>query len=163
MRNRTLVSTGLGGAAMYFFDHELGEARRQRLLDLWRENRGSRRAVGRGAGQAAQTAAPATGRMSKAFGRGDRCGASDRRKRSATLPKLVFAVAIGGFLVYVLHPDKGLERRQRLTSLWQQTQQSALEAGRRAANQTAEVLKPQDDRVSAEVSDTVKGVRSKVR
>jgi gas vesicle protein len=71
------------------------------------------------------------------------------------VPKLIGAAAIGGTLVYFLDPVHGSERRQWLLS--------KLEAGRQAARQTVNALKPHAGRVSDEVADTVEGVKSKVR
>ncbi len=58
LRNRTLLSAAVGGAAAYLLDPELGEGRRQRVLDLWEKNGAARREVGRAASRAARTAGP---------------------------------------------------------------------------------------------------------
>jgi len=145
--NRLTVGAALGGLAVYLFDPELGEERRERLLSLWRENRGSAVQAGRAASQAAESARPLARRLTKAVG----------------LPKLIGAAVIGGTLVYFLDPVKGSERRQRLLSAWQEKRHSMLEAGRQAARQTAKAVKAQAGRVSDQVADAVEGVKSKVR
>jgi gas vesicle protein len=152
---RLTMGAALGGLAVYLFDPELGEERRERLFSLWRENRGSAVQAGRAASQAAESSRPLIRRMSKAIGRGDWAEAFDRRRSAVSLPKLIGAAAIGGTLVYFLDPVKGSERRQRLLS--------ALEAGRQAARQTAKAVKPNASHGSDEVADAVGGVKSKVR
>ena len=145
----------LGGLAVYLFDPELGEERRERLFSLGRENLGSAVQAGRAAPQAAESARPLARRMTKAVGRGDWAKAFDRGRPSVSLPKLIGAAAVGGTLVYFLDPVHGSERRQWLLS--------RLEAGRQAARQTVNAVKPQAGRVSDQVADAVEGVKSKVR
>jgi hypothetical protein len=91
--------------------------------------------------------------MTKAVGRGDWAEALNRGRPSVSLPKLIGAAAIGGVLVYFLEPVHGSERRQRLLSYLEA-------AGRRAAQETANAVKPQADRVSDEVVVPVEDVKS---
>ncbi len=160
---RLTMGAALGGLAVYLFDPELGEERRERLFSLWRENRGRAVQAGRAAFQAAESARPLARRMTKAVGRDDWAEAFDRSRPAASLPKLIGAAVIGGALVYFLDPVKGPERRQWLLSTWQETRHSALEAGRQAARQTAEAVKPHRGIVRDQVADAVEGVKSKVR
>jgi gas vesicle protein len=152
---RLAMGVALGGLAVYLFDPELGEERRERLFSLGRENLGSAVQAGRAASQAVESARPLARRMTKAVGRGDWAQAFDRGRPSVSLPKLIGAAAIGGTLVYFLDPVRGSERRQWLLS--------RLEAGRQAARQTVNAVKPQAGRVSDQVADAVEGVKSKVR
>ncbi len=161
--NRLTMGAALGGLAVYLFDPELGEDRRERLRSLWRENRGSAVQAGRAASQAAESARPLARRMTKAVGRGDWAKAFDRGRPAVSLPKLIGAAAIGGALVYYLDPVRGSERRQWLLSAWQKMRHSTLEAGRQAAPQAAKAVKPDAGRVSDQVADPVESVKSKVR
>ncbi len=151
---RLAMGAALGGLAVYLFDPELGEERRERLLSLWRENRSSAVQAGRVTSQAAESARPVVRRMTKAMGR-DWAEAFDRRPPAVNLPKLIGAAAIGGTLVYFLDPVHGPERRQWLLS--------RLAAGRQAARQTVKAVKPHAGGVSDQVADAVEGVKSKVR
>jgi gas vesicle protein len=152
---RLTVGAALGGLAVYLFDPELGEERRGRLFSLWLENRGSVVQAGQAASQAVESARPLARRMTKAVGRGDWAQAFDRGRPAVSLPKLIGAAVIGGTLVYFLDPVHGSERRQWLLS--------KLEAGRQAARQTVNAVKPHADRVSDQVADAVEGVKSEVR
>jgi gas vesicle protein len=160
--NRLTMGAVLGGVAVYLFDPELGEERRERLSSLWRENRGSAVQAGRAVSQAAESARPFARRMTNAVARGDWAEAFDRGRPGVSLPKLIGAAAIGGSLVYFLNPFRGSERRQRLLSAWQEKRHSTLEAVRQAARQTATAVKPHAGRVSAQVVDSIDGV-TKVR
>ena len=161
--NRLTMGAALGGLAVYLFDPESGEERRERLLSLWRENRGSAAQAGRVVSEAAESARPMARRMTKAVGRGDWTAAFDRGRPAVSLPKLIGAFAIGGTLVYFLDPAKGSERRQRLLSAWQEKRHSTLEAARQAARQAAKAVTPNADRVSDQGADAAEGVKSKVR
>jgi hypothetical protein len=152
---RLTMGAALGGLAIYLFDPELGEERRERLFSLWRENRGSAVQAGRAASQAAESSRPMARRMAKAIGRSDWAEAFDRGRPAVSLPKLIGAAAFGGTLVYFLDPVQGSERRLWLLS--------ALEAGRQAVLQTAKAVKPHAGRVSDQVADPVEGAKSKVR
>jgi gas vesicle protein len=160
---RLTMGAVLGGLAVYLFDPELGEERRERLSSLWRENRGSVVQAGRVASQAAESARPLARRMTKAVSRGDRVEAFDRGRPAVSLTKLVGAAAIGATLVYFLDSVKGSERRQRLLSAWQEKRHSTLEAVRQAARQTAKAVKPHAGRVGDQVADAVVGIKSRVR
>ncbi|MDQ6720262.1 MAG: hypothetical protein M3003_05635 [Candidatus Dormibacteraeota bacterium] len=153
--NRLATGAALGGLAVYLYDPELGEERRERRLSLWQENRGSAVQAGRAVSQAAASARPLARRLTKAVGRGEWAEAFDRRRPRIDLPKLIGAAVIGGTLVYFLDPVEGAQRRQRLLS--------ALEAALQAARHTARAVKPHADRASDQVAEAVEGVKSKVR
>jgi hypothetical protein len=153
---RLAMGAALGGFAVYLFDHNLGEERRERLLSHLREYRGSAVQAGRAASQAAESARPLARRMTKAVGRGDWAEAFNRGRPKVSLPKLIGAAAVGGVLVYFLDPVHGSERRQWLLSYLEA-------AGRQAAQQAAKAVKPQPDHVSDEVAGAVEGVKSGVR
>jgi len=145
--NRLAMGAALGGLAVYLYDPELGEERRERLFSLWQENRGSAVQAGRAVSQAAESARPLARRMTKAVSRGDWAEAFDRGRPPIGLTKLIGAAVIGGTLVYFLDPVKGSARRQRLLSAWQEKRHSTLEAVRQAARQTAKAVKPHAGRV----------------
>jgi gas vesicle protein len=153
--NRLAMGAALGGLAVYLYDPELGEERRERLFSLWQENRGSAVQAGRAVSQAAESARPLARRMTKAVGRREWAEAFDRGRPPIGLTKLIGAAVIGGTLVYFLDPVEGAERRQRLLS--------AVEAALQAARHTAKAVTPHADRVSDQVADAVGGVKSKVR
>jgi gas vesicle protein len=161
--NRLTIGAALGGLAVYLFDPESGEDRRERLLSLWRENRDSAVQAGRVVSQAAESARPLARRMTKAVGRGDWAEAFDRGRPAVSLPKLIGAAAIGGTLVYFLDPVKGSKRRQRLLSALQEKRHSTLEAARQAARQATQAVTPNSDRVSDQVAGAAESVKSKVR
>src|SRR5487761_155904 len=150
--NRLAMGAALGGLAVYLYDPELGEERRERLFSLWQENRGSAVQASRAVSQAAESARPLARRVTQAVGRGDWAEAFDRRRPAASLPKLIGAAAVGGALVYFLDPVKGSERRH-----------STLEASRRAARQMAKAVRPHAGRVSDQVADAGDGVKSRAR
>ena len=153
--NRLAMGAALGGLAVYLYDPELGEERRERLFSLWQENRGSAVQAGRAVSQAAESARPLARRMTKAVGRREWAEAFGRGRPPIGLTKLIGAAVIGGTLVYLLDPVEGAERRQRLLS--------TVEAALQAARHTAKAVKPHADRVSDQVAVAVEGVRSKVR
>ncbi len=157
--NRLTIGAAFGGLAVYLFDPDLGEERRERLSSLWREYRGSAVQAGRAASQAAESAGPMARRMTKRVGRGDWAEAFDRGRPAISLPKLIGAAAIAGTLVYLLDPVKGSERRQRLLSAWQEKRHSTLEAARQAAK----AVTTQADRVSDQVAGAAEAVTSKIR
>ena len=161
--NRLTLGAAFGGLAVYLFDPESGEQRRERLLSFWRENRDSAVQAGRVVSQAAESARPLARGMTKAVGRADLTKAFNRGQPAVSLPKLIGAAAIGGTLVYFLDPVKGSARRQRLLSAWQEKRHSTLEAARQAARQAAKAVTPHADRVSDQVADAAEGVKSKVR
>jgi hypothetical protein len=149
--NRLVAGAALGGLAVYFYDPEMGETRRGRLLSVWEENRDSAMSARRVAANTLESARPLARRMTKAVGRADWSKALDRGRSASTLPKLIGAAAIGGVLVYFLDPAKGSQRRS-----------SALDAGRRATRQVADVVSSVSGRVGDQVAGTVHEFRSKV-
>lgn len=149
--NRLVAGAALGGLAVYFYDPEMGEKRRGRLLSVWQENRDSAMQARRVAADTIESARPIARRMTKAVGRTDWSKALDRGRSAATLPKLIGAAAIGGVLVYFLDPVKGSERRK-----------SALDAGRKASRQVADVVTSVSGRVGDQVAGTVQDFRSQV-
>jgi hypothetical protein len=149
--NRLVAGAALGGLAVYFYDPEMGETRRGRLLSLWQENRDTAMQARRVAADTLESARPLARRMTKAVGRTDWSKALDRGRSAATLPKLIGAAAIGGVLVYFLDPAKGSERRT-----------SALEAGRRVSGRVADVVTAVGGRVGEQVAGTVQDFRSQV-
>ena len=149
--NRLAVGAALGALAVYLYDPELGGKRRDRLSSIWQENRDSALKAGRAASETIESARPLARRMTKAVGRADWAQALDRSRPAASLPRLIGAAAVGGVVVYFMDPVKGSERRL-----------SALEAGRRAVNQVANLVKPLPGRVGDHVTSAVVGIKSNV-
>jgi hypothetical protein len=162
---RLTIGVALGGLAVYLFDPELGEERRERLLSAWRVNRDTASDAGRAAFQAVETARPLARRMTDVVGRRDWAEAFGRSRPAVSVPKIVGAAvgaaAIGGTLVYFLDPVNGPGRRQRLLAAWREKRHSM--AGSRAAKQTAEAVKAQPGRANDQVADAPEGVTSKIR
>jgi gas vesicle protein len=64
--------------------------------------------------------------------------------------RLTAGVVLGGLAVYLLDPELGEERRERLFSLWRENRGSAVQAGR-AVSQAAESARPLARRMSKAV------------
>jgi hypothetical protein len=149
--NRLAIGAALGGLAVYLYDPELGENRRGRLSSLWQENRNGALKAGRTASQTIDSARPMTRRITKAIGRGDWAKALDRRRPTASLPRLVVAAAFGGAVVYFMDPLKGHARRLSVSG-----------AGRRAVRRIAEMVKAMPGHVEDHVAGTGAHRESKV-
>ena len=148
---RLTMGAVLGGLAVYLFDPELGEERRERLSSLWQENRDSALQAGHAASRTIESARPLARRMSKAVGRDDWAQALDRSRPAVSLPKLVGAAAVGGAFVYFMDPVRGSERRR-----------STLAAGRQAFTQVAKAVKPGLEHLGDRVAGAGERVKSKV-
>ncbi|HEV2028229.1 MAG TPA: hypothetical protein VGS16_06815 [Candidatus Dormibacteraeota bacterium] len=149
--NRLAIGALLGGIAVYLYDPDLGVERRGRLSSIWQENRGSALQAGRVASETIESARPLARRMTKAIGSRDWAEVFDRGRSAASLPRLLGAAAAGGTIVYFMDPVKGSERRL-----------SAVETGRRAFRQMANVMKPLPSRVGDHIAEAVEVVTSKV-
>jgi hypothetical protein len=147
--NRLAIGAALGGLAVYLYDPESGPDRRERLLAVWQENRGTALQAGRAASETIQSARPLARRMTKAVSQADWAQAFERPK--ASVPKLVGAAAVGGAIVYFMDPVKGSERRL-----------SALDAGRQAFRYLADAVRPLPGVVGDRVAGAVDSVKSKV-
>jgi hypothetical protein len=147
---RIAIGAALGGLAVYLYDPELGETRRERLSSLWHENRNGVLQAGRTASETIDSARPLARRITTSIGRGDwRLG---RRIRPvASLPGFVGAVAVGGAVVYFMDPIEGGARRQQ-----------AMETGRRAARQIAGIFKPVPGHIGDQVNNAAERIKSKV-
>ncbi|HEY8798751.1 MAG TPA: YtxH domain-containing protein [Candidatus Dormibacteraeota bacterium] len=55
--------------------------------------------------------------------------------------RLTMGAAFGGLAVYLFDPESGVERRERLLSLWRENRDSAVQAGR-DVSQAAESARP---------------------
>jgi len=66
------------------------------------------------------------------------------------MKRLAIGAALGGLVVYLFHPERGEERRERLLSHLQEYRGSAVQAGR-AASQAAESARPLARRVTKAV------------
>ncbi|GEM_PF-585422 len=161
--NRLALGAVLGGIAVYLYDPELGEVRRERLFSLWRENRESAVQIGRSASQTAESAGPLARRVTEAVRHSDWGEAFNRPRRGAPLTALIGGAVLGGVLVYFLDSSKGSERRQWLLTALQEKQHSTLGVGRRAVRKTAETVEPVAGRLGDHVADAVAGVKSRIR
>jgi hypothetical protein len=61
--------------------------------------------------------------------------------------RLALGAALGGLAVYLYDPELGARRRDRLSSMWEENRDTALQAGR-AASDTIESARPLARRVS---------------
>jgi hypothetical protein len=148
---RMAVGAALGGLAAYFYDPKLGADRRGRIYSLWQENRDTAVQVGQTASRALESARPVARRVTQAVGRGDWAQVLERRRPSATVPKLVGAAALGGALMYFLDPVQGSERRR-----------SAVARGRQVVAKIVEAAKTVPDRVGGAAADSEDRVKSRV-
>jgi gas vesicle protein len=145
------MSAALGGLTAFLFDPKLGADRRERLKSLWQDNRDAAVQARQTATRAFESARPVAQRVTKAVGRGDWAQMIAPRRRSATLPKLLGAAAIGGALMYFLDPVRGSERRRNM-----------MVTGRRAVDKVVEVAKTIPDRIGSSATDAESGVKSRV-
>jgi hypothetical protein len=67
--------------------------------------------------------------------------------------RLAIGAALGGLAVYLYDPELGGRRRDRLSSIWQENRDTALQAGR-AASDTIESARPFARRVSSAIGRT---------
>jgi hypothetical protein len=149
--NRLAIGAALGGLAVYLYDPELGENRRGRLSSFWQENRNGALQAGRTASETIDSARPLARRITKAIGRGSWPPAIDRGRPTASLARLIGAAALGGALVYFMDPVKGSARRLQ-----------ALETGRSAVRQIANIVTPVRGQIGDQVSNAVERIKSKV-
>lgn|SRR5487761_1140327 len=148
---RLAVGAALGGLTAYLFDPKLGADRRDRLYSLWHDNRDIAMKAGQTASRAVESARPVARRVTNAVGRDDWAQMFERRRPSASVPKLLGAAAVGGVLVYFLDPVRGSERRR-----------SMLATGRRAAAMVVEAANATRDRIGGPSTDSATRVKSKV-
>jgi hypothetical protein len=144
---RLAVGAALGGFAAYLFDPKLGAERRERLISVWQDNRDTALQAGQTASRAFESARPVAERVTKAVSAGDWAKLFEQRRRSATLPKLLGAAAVGGALVYFLDPVRGPERRR-----------TTLVTGRRAVAKIVDSIKT----VGGPSADTKASAKSRV-
>jgi hypothetical protein len=148
---RLAVGAALGGFAAYLFDPKLGAERRERLISVWQDNRDTALQAGQTASRAFESARPVAERVTKAVSAGDWAKLFEQRRRSATLPKLLGAAAVGGALVYFLDPVRGPERRR-----------SMIATGRRAVAKMVDVAKAAPGREGGSAGDSEDRVKSRV-
>ena len=113
---RLAMGAAVGSLAAYLFDPQLGAERRERVYSLWQDNRDTAVQAGQKASRVVESAGPVARRVTKAVGAGDWAKVFEPRRRSATLPKLIGAAAVGGALVYFLDPVRGSERRTSMVA-----------------------------------------------
>jgi hypothetical protein len=148
---RIAIGAALGGLAVYLYDPELGENRRGRLSSLWRENRHGVLQAGRSAGERIDSALPLARRIGKTIRRGDWPLVIDRRRSPAAVPTFIAAAAAGGAVVYFMDAVEGSARRRQ-----------AIEAGRRALGQVAEMVKPLRGHIGDEPTNAPERIKSRV-
>ena len=128
---RIAIGAALGGLAVYLYDPELGETRRERLSSLWKENRKAALQAGRSASETIASARPLTRRIATTIGRTDWPLAMRRARPATSVPGLIVAAAIGGSAVYFMDPVRGSARRLK-----------AVDTGRRAVRKVAQIVRP---------------------
>ena len=148
---RLAMGAAVGSLAAYLFDPKLGAERRERLYSVWQDNKETAVQAGKTASRAVESARPVALRVTKAVGAGDWAKMIAPRRRSASLPKLLGAAAVGGALMYFLDPVRGPERRR-----------SSVLAGRRAFAKIVSAAKTLPDRVGASSADSGSGTKSQV-
>ena len=148
---RLAMGAAVGSLAAYLFDPKLGAERRERLYSVWQDNKETAVQAGKTASRAVESARPVALRVTKAVGAGDWAKMIAPRRRSASLPKLLGAAAVGGALMYFLDPVRGPERRR-----------SSVLAGRRAFAKIVSAAKTLPDRVGASSADSGSGTKSRV-
>jgi hypothetical protein len=146
---RLAVGAALGGLAAYLYDPKLGAERREQLYSLWQDNRDTAVQARQTASRVLESARPVARRVTKAVGRGDWAQMFERRRPSASFPKLIGAAAVGGALMYFFDPVRGSERRR-----------STLAAGRRVVAKVVEAAKTVPDRVGGPSADSATRVKS---
>lgn len=162
--NRLAIGAALGGLAVYLYDPERGEKRRENLLSLWRDNKESALQAGRAAGEAVDSARPLARRFTRAIDQGDWREAfkQGRGWSAGGLLKVIGAATITGSLVYLLDPANGSKRRQRLLFAWQGRGESALKAARQGARKAADAVRSRADHVGDREAEVVEAVKSRV-
>ena len=148
---RLAIGAALGGFAAYLFDPKLGAERRERLISMWQDNRDTAVQAGQTASRALESARPVARRVTKAVGRGDWAQVFEPRRRSASVPKLIGAAAVGGALIYFLDPVRGSERRR-----------SMIVTGRRAVDKIVKAAKTVRGNVGGSAADSEDRAKSRV-
>ncbi|HEY8840153.1 MAG TPA: YtxH domain-containing protein [Candidatus Dormibacteraeota bacterium] len=148
---RLAIGAALGGFAAYLFDPKLGAERRERLISMWQDNRDTAVQAGQTASRALESARPVARRVTKAVGRGDWAQVFEPRHRSASVPKLIGAAAVGGALIYFLDPVRGSERRR-----------SMIVTGRRAVDKIVKAAKTVPGHVGGSPADSEDRTKSRV-
>ncbi len=148
---RLAVGAALGGFAAYLFDPKLGAERRERLISMWQDNRDTAVQAGQTASRALESARPVASRVTKAVGRGDWAQVFEPRRRSASVPKLIGAAAVGGALMYFLDPVRGSERRR-----------SMIVTGRRAVDKIVKAATTVPGHVGGSAADSEDRAKSRV-
>jgi gas vesicle protein len=138
--SRFTIGVALGGAAVYFFDPLQGEDRRERLLSLWRENRDTAHQVGAGVSQAADSMRPLVRHVKRGLEQRDWADDATASWVPAVTGMFV-AGAAGAALVYVLDPQNGGRRRQRIR-MFIGDRQSALKQRLRNVQNAADTVSP---------------------
>lgn len=148
---RLAMGAALGAVAAYLGDPKLGAARRERLASMWQDNRDNAVEAGQKASRAFESARPVARRMTQAVGSRDLAKLLQRRRSSATLPKLIGAAAVGGALMYFLDPVRGPERRR-----------SMLVNGRRGVAKVVDAAKTVGSRFDGPSADSGDRAKSQV-
>lgn len=159
--SRFTIGAALGGAAVFFFDPTQGEDRRRRVQALWRENRDTAHQVGTGVSQAADSMRPLVRHVKRGLEHRDWAEDAPASWVPA-LTGILVAGAFGGALVYVLDPQNGPGRRQRILMLLRDRQR-ALKRGVRSIHNAADTVGPRVKSTVADASKTVEAVMGKGR
>jgi hypothetical protein len=146
---RLAVGAALGGFAAYLFDPKLGAERRERIIALWHDNKDTAVQAGQTASRALESARPVVRRVTKAVGRGDWAQALEPRRRSASIPKLIGAAAVGGALMYFLDPVRGPERRRSMIATSRRVVDKIVNAAKTVPGRVGDSAAASEDRVKS--------------
>jgi gas vesicle protein len=77
-------------------------------------------------------------------------------------PRMLFGVAVGGALVYLLDPQHGAQRRERVRMWWEQNREPVLNTATSAANTAQAKVSETSARVGEKVNQAGEKVNEKV-
>lgn len=120
-----------GAVTAFFFDPQNGDVRRQRLQELWEDNRGLAEGAGQTATAAARRAKPALERAGRELTRSSRSGW--QAPSSGVLTGILMGAAATGAALYLFDPADGSRRREKLVALVTDKWQEAAETGQELA------------------------------
>ena len=76
--------------------------------------------------------------------------------------RFLYGALIGGAAMYLLDPESGAERRQRLAGWWRRNRGPMMEVGQ-ATSQRIDDLKPAAEQAASSAAETAQRATSKVR
>jgi uncharacterized protein HemX len=159
--NRLTVGAMFGAAVAFFFDPDQGEARRERLKTLWRDNQDTIDEARRKSEQAVQSIDPLAKRIRRTVA-GARERPSAGAKSGFGLGALLAASAVGAGIAYFGDPSQGAGRRRRLFDVWQETQHEARTTGSKVVSKAANALPAYGDDLRGQARKVAGGAKNKL-